>query len=92
MCSFLSLSASAMAVETIFPFSDQADTPTVIDSTETITLSFSEPLNPDTAAGSVKLFTVNSTGDLIEVPCKATFNNSTPALLNVTKQDGTKFS
>ena len=73
VCSFLARPALALSVETIIPFSNQADTPTVIDSTETITLTFSEPLNPDTVAGSVKVFMVKSTGDLIEEPCKAIF-------------------
>ena len=92
VCSFLAIPALALSVGTIIPFSNQADTPTVIDSTETITLTFSEPLNPDTAAGSVKVFMVKSTGDLIEAPCKANFDSSTPTLLNITKQDGTKFA
>ena len=92
VCSFLAIPALALSVGTIIPFSNQADTPTVIDSTETITLTFSEPLNPDTAAGSVKVFMVKSSGDLIEAPCKANFDSSTPNLLNITKQDGTKFA
>ena len=92
VCSFLSISASAMRVETSVTLSDKADTPFVIDSTSAITLTFSEPLNPDTVTDGVKLYRVISTGDLTEVPCKTTFNNSTPSLLNITKQDGTKLA
>ena len=90
--SFLAIPALALSVRTIIPFSDQADTPSVIDSTSAITLTFSEPLNPSTVTDGVKLYRVISTGNLTEVPCKTTFNNNTPVLLNVIKQDGAKFA
>lgn len=89
VCSFLPISASAMTVETSFPLSDKADTPSVIDSTLAITLIFSESLDPKTVTDGVKLYTVKSKGDLTEVPCKTNFDNNTPSNLNITKQDGT---
>ena len=92
VCSFPAIPVSALSVGTIIPFSDQADTPTVIDSTKTITLTFSEPFNPDTVADGVKLFKVKSTGDLIEEPCKVNFDNSIPTILNITKKDGTQLT
>ena len=92
VCSLFSITASAMTVEISVTLSNKADTPAVIDSTETLTLTFSEPLNPDSVTAGVKFYRVKSTGDLVEEPCKVYFDNNTPALLKITKQDGTKFA
>jgi len=85
------LAASTMTVETSVSLSDNADTPAVNDSTSTITLTFSEPLNSETVAGGAKLFRVKSTGERIEVPCILSFDNNAPMLVMITRPDGTAF-
>ncbi len=83
------ISASTMSVESSVSFSDRADTPSVNDSVQTITFTFSEPLNSETVADGVKLYKVNASGELVEEACISTYDDHAPTQLTVTKQDGT---
>ncbi len=95
VCSLSAISvmaASSMTVETSVSLSDAIDAPSVIDSIQTITLTFSEPLNPETVADGVKLYKVQSTGQLIEETCISSFDHSTPTILTITQPDGAAFA
>lgn len=83
------LAASTMTVQTSVSLSDQADAPSVNDSTQAITLTFSDSLNPDTIADGVALYRVIASGEPIEESIVPGFDNSAPTQLIVTKQDGT---
>ncbi len=66
-----------------------ADTPAVNNADiRTITLTFSEKLDANTIADGVKLYTVNASGDLTAENCLITVAPGAPAVLNVTKTDG----
>ena len=78
-----------MTVNASISMSDKSDTPTVIDTTNTILLEFSEILDMDTVENGVKLYKVKSTGDFIEIPCKIIIDKSIPRYLIINTNSGT---
>jgi len=87
-----SASVAALTVKSNIAMSDNADDPTVNDSTQSVTLEFSEPLNFSTIAGNVKLYMVKAAGEQAEVPSVKNFDRNAPTLLTIARKDGTKFT
>jgi len=80
-----------MTVKANIPLSNNAGDPTVYDSVQSLTLEFSMPVIANTLAGNVKLFKVTVDGEQ-EEPVELVTNVQTPALVQVSKKDGTQFS
>ncbi|MEE9910790.1 MAG: metallophosphoesterase [Deltaproteobacteria bacterium] len=78
----------SMTVKTSIAISDAEDNPAVVESTGTIRLEFSKPLNTNTVNGSIELYRVKASGDLEIVPCRT---ESTENQVLLIKADGRKF-
>jgi len=72
--------------------SDKAEEPFVVDSTQSVTLEFGSPLDLNTVSGEVKLYRVKAAGEALEEPAAITFDKNFPAVLNIARKDGAKFT
>lgn len=81
----------AMTVKANIPLSDNAGDPLVYDSVQSLTFEFNAPVMAHTVPGNVKLFKVTAAGEQ-EEPAELVTNAQTPALVQVSKKDGTQFS
>ncbi len=93
-CSSSSTSASITSM-TAYPsvsVSMKAGDPSVNDSTDKITVNFSEQLDMDSVSGEVKLYRIKSGGATEEVLCTTTVDNNAPMQLVITRQDGAKLA
>jgi UDP-2,3-diacylglucosamine pyrophosphatase LpxH len=70
----------------------KADSPSVNDSTDKITVNFSEQIDINTVSGEVKLYRIKAGGAAEEILCSAAFDNNMPMQLTISRQDGAKLA
>ena len=93
-CSSSSTTASTTSL-TAFPgisVSMKADSPQVNDSTDKITINFSEQIDINTVSGEVKLYKIKTGGAAEEISCSLAFDNDAPMQLTISRQDGAKLA
>lgn len=83
--------AKALTVESNISMSNEAGNPTVNDSITTITLKFSEQLDPKTISEQIKLYKMDSKGNPIEEPCLVKIDPDNTAVLNINNMEVDKF-
>ncbi len=84
-------SETVLTVKPNIYLSDKADDPAVIDSTESVTLEFNEPVDMKTVSGEVKLYNIRSAGEAVEEPSITVIRESAPARLKIFRKGGIKF-
>ncbi len=83
--------ADALTFTANIIISKNAENPTVNNTVSAISLEFSEPLDPGTIAGAVKLFQLDQNGNQIEKSCITKINPNNPAILNIYNNPIEKF-
>ncbi|OQA75683.1 MAG: Calcineurin-like phosphoesterase superfamily domain protein [bacterium ADurb.Bin243] len=91
-CSSSSTSASmnSMSAYPSVSVSMKAGDPSVNDSTDKITVNFSEQIDPASVSGEVKLYRIKTGGATEEVLCTTSVDNNAPMQLVISRQDGAK--
>jgi len=84
--------STVMTVESNISMSDDANNPPVNDSVQTVTFTFSEPLDPSTISGAVALYQIGSNGNPAEQQCVAKINPDNPKLLDINIKSVEKFA
>jgi len=84
--------ATVMTVESNISMSDNSGNPPVNDSVQTVTFTFSEPLDPKTISGTVKLYQMDSGGIAVNQQCIAKINPDNPKLLDINTENVEKFA
>ncbi len=90
-CGNSSTSAGVLTLEPNIMMSGEADAPAVNNSVQTITFTFSEPLDIETITGAVRLYKIDSAGNPDEEPCVVKIDQGDPALLQVNNKEAGKF-
>jgi len=90
-CGNPSTPAGALTLEPNIMMSTEADNPAVNNSVQTITFTFSEPLDIKTITGAVRLYKIDSAGNPNEEPCLAGIGPGDSALLQVNNKEAGKF-
>jgi UDP-2,3-diacylglucosamine pyrophosphatase LpxH len=80
-----------MTFEPNIAMSDQANSPSVNNSVQTISLKFSEPLDAKSISGAVKLYKIDANGNPEEEHCFVGIDQNDPALINIYNQQVAKF-
>lgn len=86
-----STAAATASVRTSVPMSSVVREPSVIDSTRSVTLEFLAPLEFESVSGEIRLHRVKSSGETVEEPIVTTFDPGSPALLKISRKDGSDF-
>lgn len=84
--------ATVMTVESNISMSDDAGNPPVNDSVQTVTFTFSEPLDPKTISGAVTLYQMDPSGNATKQQCVAKIDPDNPALLDINNEKVEKFT
>lgn len=84
--------ATVMTVESNISMSDDAGNPPVNDSVQTVTFTFSEPLDSSTISGAVTLYQMDSSGNPSEQQCVVKINPDNPKLLDINTKNVEKFA
>lgn len=84
--------ANVMTVKSNIFMANNAENPPVNNSIQTITLEFSEKLDPATVADGIKLYRMNSDGNPIAEPCIVKINKSAPNCIDINNRDVTSFA
>jgi len=84
--------ATVLTVESNISMSDDAGNPPVSDSVQTVTFTFSEPLDPNTISAAVTLYQMDSSGNPVEQKCVAKINPDNPKLLDINTGNVEKFA
>ena len=84
--------ATVLTVESNISMSDDAGNPPVSDSVQTVTFTFSEPLDPNTISAAVTLYQMDSSGNPVEQKCVAKINPDNPNLLDINTANVEKFA
>jgi UDP-2,3-diacylglucosamine pyrophosphatase LpxH len=84
--------ATVMTAEANISMSEDAGNPPVNDSVQTVTFTFSEPLNPGTIATAVTLYQMDTGGNPVKQKCVAKINPDNPNLLDINTANVEKFA
>jgi UDP-2,3-diacylglucosamine pyrophosphatase LpxH len=84
--------ATVMTAEANISMSADAGNPPVNDSVQTVTFTFSEPLNPGTIATAVTLYQMDTGGNSVKQKCVAKINPDNPNLLDINTANVEKFA
>jgi hypothetical protein len=80
-----------MTVSTSIPMTFEVNNPPAVNSVQTITLTFSEPLAPNLVMGAIKLYRMNANGNLTDVPCEITIDPKQSAAVNIKSKGNPQF-
>ena len=89
--SFVKDAAIVMTVESNISMSDDSGNPPVNDSVQTVTFTFSEPLDPKTISGAVTLYKMDPGGNAAKQESIAKINPDNPKLLDINTKSVEKF-
>jgi len=84
--------ATVMTVESNISMSDDSGNPPVNDSVQTVTFTFSEPLDPNTLSGAVTLYQMDAGGIAVNQKCVAKINPDNSKLLDINTENVEKFA
>ena len=84
--------ATALTFESNITMSDNAATPPLLDSVQTISLTFSEPLDATTISKAVTLYQIDAGGNATETPCAVKVDPDYPAVLDINNETIDKFA
>jgi len=84
--------ATVMTVESNISMSDDAGNPPVNNSIQTVTFTFSEPLDSSTISGAVTLYQMDPSGNAAKQQCVAKINPDNPKLLDINTKKVEKFT
>ncbi len=72
--------------------SEKANDPFVVESTQSVTLEFGSPLDLNTISGEVKIYRMKTAVEALEEPSAITYDKNFPAVLNIARKNGAKFT